>query len=290
MKQLMFAAAMVVTLGPPAAPAEEKAVYRIGISKGAVRDVPKDLLTTAGDSFQDLMKSQTGLDGKATLDREWAKVAQDLNDGALELGILQGHEYAWAKQKYPDLQPFVCSIARPKPVTAYLLVLHDSKAASLADLKAGKLVLAGAMKDHARLFLAKRQADEMAGAAFKSTATAANAHEAIQAVIDGEADLTATDHAAWNTFQKLYPGASQNVKVLAESPEFPPTVLVYKTGGVDDAALKKLRDGLLTAHDVPKAARLMKTVRIEKFGALPAEFDATVAASLKAYPPPKAEK
>ncbi len=290
MKQWIFAAAMIVPLGPPAATAGEKEVYRIGIAKGAVRDVPKDLLTTAGDSFRELMKGQTGLNGAVTLDQEWPRVARDLNDGVLELGVLQGHEFAWARQKYPDLQPLVCTVARPKPVTAYLLVLHDSKAASLADLKDGKLVVTTAMKDHARLFLAKRQAEEMGGSAFGSTATADTAHEAIQKVIDGEADLTVTDHSAWNHFQKLYPGASKNVKVMAESDEFPPTVLVYKKGGVDEAALKKLRDGLLTAHDTAKGTQLMRSVRIEKFGALPDGFEERVAACLKAYPPPRAEK
>ncbi len=290
MKHLILAAAMIVPLGPPAAAAGEKEVYRIGITKGAVRDVPKDLLTTAGESFRELMKNQTGLNGAVTLDQEWPRVARDLNDGALELGVLQGHEFAWAKQKYPDLLPLVCSVARPKPVTAYLLVLHDSKAGSLADLKDGKLVVAAALKDHARLFLAKRQAEEMGGATFKSTATADTAHEAIQKVIDGEADLTVTDHSAWNYFQKLYPGASKNLKVMAESEEFPPTVLVYKKAGVDETALKKLRDGLLTAHETAKAVQLMRSVRIERFGPLPDGFEATVAACLKAYPPPRAEK
>jgi ABC-type phosphate/phosphonate transport system substrate-binding protein len=290
MKQFIFALALIVGLNPSAGRAGEKEVYRIGIAKSVTRDVPQDLLSFAGDPLQDLMKIQTGLNGAVTLDHEWSEIARDLNDGELELGVLQGHEFAWAKQKYPDLQVLVCSVERPKPVMAYLLVRYDCKAGSVADLKDGKLVLATTLKDYARLFLAKTQADEMGRSTFRSTATVDTVHEAIQKVIAGENDLTVTDHAAWNYFQKLYPGASKNLKVMAKSEEFPPAVLVYKKGGLDEIALKKLRNGLVTAHETAKGSRMMGMVRIEKFVAVPEGFEETVAACLKAYPTPHTEK
>ncbi|HEX3146620.1 MAG TPA: PhnD/SsuA/transferrin family substrate-binding protein [Gemmataceae bacterium] len=290
MKQLILVAALIVTLNPWAAPAGEKEVYRIGIAKGVVRDVPQGLLSIAGDPFRELMKIQTGLNGAVTFDHEWPALARNLNDGKLELGVLQGHEFGWARQKYPDLQALVCSIARPKPLIAYLLVRHDCNAGDLADLKDGKLVMATALTDHARLFLAKRQAEEMGGSVFRSTATVDTVHEAIQKVIAEEGDLTVTDHAAWSYFQKLYPGASKNLKVLAKSEEFPPTVLVYKKGSLDEIALKKLRDGLVTSHETAKVARMMGLVRIEKFVAVPDGFEETIAACLKSYPAPRTQK
>ena len=236
------------------------------------------------------MKVHTGLDGRVTLDSEWPAVVRDLKDGRLQLGVLQGHEYAWAKEKCPDLQPLVCSVYRPKEVRAYLLVRHDCKAASLTELKGRQLVLATTLKDPARMFLEKRQADEMKGSGFCSVANVDTVHEAIRRVMDGEADLTVADHAAWNSFQKLHPGPSQNLKVLGESEEFPPTVLVYKKGGVDEAALKKVRDGFLTAHETTKGARLMRLIRIEKFDVIPDGYEETVKACLKAYPTPPTEK
>jgi ABC-type phosphate/phosphonate transport system substrate-binding protein len=290
MKQYIFAAAMIIALDPLAGRAGEKDVYRIGIAKSVVRDVPHDLLSFAGDPFQELMKLQTGLNGEVRLDNEWPAIVRNLNDGELDLGVLQGHEFAWAKQKYPDLQPLVCSVERPKPVMAYLLVRHNCKAATLSDLKDSKLVLATTLKDYARLFLDKRQAEEMGGVGFRSIATVDTVHEAIQKVISGEDDLTVTDHAAWNYFQKLYPGASKNLIVMAKSEEFPPTVIVYKKGGVDETALKKMRDGLVTAHETAKGARMMGLVRIEKFVAVPDGFEETISACLKAYPTPPAEK
>jgi len=290
MKRIMIAVAMVIALDPSVSTAGDDQLYRIAIAKSAIREVPQDLLPFAGDSLQELMKARTGLNGKVTLDHEWSALVRNLNDGELELGVLQGHEYAWAKQKYPDLQALVCSIERPKEVMAYLLVRHDCKAANLTDLKGGKLVLATTLKDHARLFLEKRQGVEMGKESFGTVAKTDTVHEAIHKVIAEEFDVTAADHASWNYFQKLYPGAAKNLKVIAKSEEFPSAVLVYKKGHVDEVALKKLRDGLVSAHETTKGARMMAMMRIEKFVDVPDSFEATVATCLKAYPTPRAEK
>ena len=290
MKQAIHAAIVVVTLAAASVHAGDKELYRIGIARSAIRDVPRDLLPFAGQPFEDLMKVQTGLDGQVSLDSEWAAVVRDLNDGKLQLGVLQGHEYAWARQKFPDLQPLACSINRPKEELAFLLVRHDSQAASLAELKGRRLVLATTLKDQARMFLEKRQGEEMGGSGFRSVAKVDTVHEAIQKVTDGEADLTVADHAAWNSFQKLYPGRSQNLKVLDKSEEFPPAVLVYKKDGINEAALNKLRDGFLTAHKTNKGALLMGMIRVEKFDAIPAGYEETIQACLKAYPAPPSEK
>jgi ABC-type phosphate/phosphonate transport system substrate-binding protein len=288
MKQATLAATVVVALAAGPGRADDKQIYRVGIARSAFRDVPRTLLPFAGQPFQDLVKVQTGLDGRVTLDSEWAAVVRDLNDGKVHLGVLQGHEYAWAREKFPDLQPLVCSMNRTKEVLAFLLVRHDCEA-SLAELKGRRLVLATTLKDHARMFLAKRQAEEEGGRGFRSVAKADTVHEAIEKVIDGEADLTVADHAAWNSFQKLHPGRSRNLKVLGKSEEFPPAALVYKKGGIDEAALKTLRDGFLTAHQTARGGRLMGLIRVEKFDVVPG-YEEMVKKCLKAYPAPPAEK
>jgi ABC-type phosphate/phosphonate transport system substrate-binding protein len=268
--------------------AADKDTYRIGAPRSAFRDVPPALVEFAGMPFQDLMKEITGLKGEIVQDTDALTVAKKIDEGKLHMGVLQGHEYAWAKEKYPDLQPLFCSIYRPKEIQAVILVRRDRKATELGDMKGCKLVLSGTLKDHARLYLEKRRAD--CDGSFCSTEKASTVHEGIQKVIASEADMTVADIADWNHFQKLYPGPSKNVKVLAQSEVFPQTVLVYKKGTLDEATLTKLRDGFLSAHENKKAARLMTTIRIERFDAVPADYDATVAACLKTYPKPLAEK
>ena len=290
MYQAILRAGVLVALAAPPGRAGDPEVYRVGIARSAFRDVAGALLPFAGRPLQDLVKVQTGLDGQVTLDSEWAAVVRDLDDGKLHLGVLQGHEYAWAREKYPDLRPLVCSMNRTKEVLAFLIVRHDSEAVRLSEVKGRRLVLATRLKDHARMFLEKQQAVERGGRGFPSVAKVDTVHEAIQQVAAGDADLTVADHAAWKSFQKLHPGSSRNLKVLGKAEEFPPAVFVYKKGGINEAALKQLRDGFLTAHQTAKGARLLGLIRVEKFDVVPAGYEEAVAACLKAYPAPPSEK
>jgi len=288
--RLALAAIVAILLLPVASRADGKTVYRIGIPRSLFRDLPPALVAFAGQPFSDLVKDQTGLTAEIVQDTEASSVAKAIDEGKLQLGVFQGHEFAWAQAKYPTLQPMVCLIYRPRDFQGIILVRGDSKATNLGDLRGSKLVLASTLKDHARLFLHKRQVDEMKDGKFGSTAEAASVHEGIHKVQDKEADVTVADFADWNYFQKLYPGPSQTLKVLAKSDVFPPTVLAFKKGNLDEAILKKIREGFLTVHKTAKGAQMMGLIRIEKFDAVPANYEETLNACRKAYPKPLNDK
>jgi ABC-type phosphate/phosphonate transport system substrate-binding protein len=283
-------AALATLLVPALGWAQDKEPLRIGIPQSVFRDVPPTLLTFAGETFKDLMKSQTGLEGEVALDADALAIAKSIDAGKLHVGVFLGHEFAWGRDKYPELTPLVCSVPRPPEVQAYLLVRWDCKAAHLGDLKGAKLALATGTRDHARLFLERRKAAEMAGGGFTTTVKAASVHDAINQVIDGEADVTVADHASWNYFQKLYPGASQNIRVLSRSEVFPPSVIAYKKGALPDETVRRLREGLLTAHQKSRTAKIMNLIKVEKFNEVPADYEDALKACLKAYPAPSREK
>jgi ABC-type phosphate/phosphonate transport system substrate-binding protein len=283
-------AASLVVLLPLFSQAGDPAVLKVGIPKSAFRDVPPALLSFAGEPFKALMKSQTGLEGEVVLDADALNIARQIDDGKLQLGVFLGHEFAWAKDKYPALEPLVCIVPRPREVRAFLLVRWDCKATTLADMKGTKLVVAKKSRDHARLFLERKKTEDMAEGGFCSTEQADTVHDAIHKVIEGDADVTVADGAAWNYFQKLYPGASQNLKVLAKSDVFPPTVVACKKGSVSDATLQTIRNGLLAANEASKGSKLMNLIRIERFEDLPSGYDDLLKACRKAYPTPLADK
>jgi len=287
-----FSLAVIATslLLPAVGRSDEKVIYKIGIPRSMFRDVPPALVAFAGQPFSDLVKDQTGLIAEVVQDADAMSVAKSIEENKLHLGVFQGHEFAWAQEKYPKLQPLVCLIYRPKEFQGLILIRSDSKAKGLGDLKGSKLVLASTLKDHARLFLNKRRVDEMGDDKFGSTVEADSVHEGIHLVQDQKADVTVADFADWSYFQKLYPGPSQNLKVLAKSDVFPPTVLAYKKGSLDDAILKKIRDGFLNVHKSPKGARMMGMIRIERFDPVPADYDENLIASRKAYPKPLGDK
>lgn len=265
--------------------AGDKDNYQIGVPKSFFRDVPADLLPLAGQPFEELFKEQTGLNGKIAQEADAMSVAKKIDAGELQLGVLYGHEFAVVREKFPNLQPIVCAVDRPKKIQALIIVRHDSKAASLKDMKEPKLALATALKDHAKLYLDKQRTDEMVSGVFK-TEKVATVHDAIHKVKDGSADLTVTDSASWAYFEKLYPGLSKNLRVLSQSDEFPPSVVVCKKGAIDEAAIKKIRDGFLAAHENSKVRSVLTVIHVEKFDAVPDDYDDRLKACLKAYPKP----
>ena len=120
-------------------PAADPKVYKVGLPKSAFRDVPPALMVFAGEPFRDLMKSQTGLDGEVIMDADAMNIVRQLDGGKLQLGVFLGHEFAWAKEKYPSLEPLVCTVPRPPEVRAFLLVRWDCKSTGLADFKGQSL-------------------------------------------------------------------------------------------------------------------------------------------------------
>jgi len=278
--------AVLLVLVPAVTPAGEPVVYKVGIPKSAFRDLPPALVAVAGEPFRVLMKSQTGLDGEVFIHADALTIARQIDDGQLQLGVFLGHEFAWATDKYPTLEPIVVTVPRPREVQAFLLVRWDCKAAGLSDLKGSKLAVAKNLRDHARLFLDRKKAEDMGGGGFCSTERTDNVHDAIHKVIGDEADLTVADGASWSYFQKLYPGASQNLKVLARSEVFPPSVVACKKGALDETTVKAIRTGLLTAHGESKGARLLNMIKVDKFEEVPAGYDDVLEASRKVYPAP----
>lgn len=290
MRHSLTAIFLAVVIVPAIGLAEEREVIRIGIPRSMFQEIPPGLISFAGQPFQDLIKAQTGLNGDVLNEADSFVVSRDLNDGKLQLGVFLGHEFAWARQKYPNLEPLVCAVPRMKEVQALLLVRHDCKAATLADLKGSKLVIATAMRDHPRMFLESRRAEEIKVGGFGSTEKVETQHDAIYKVMESEADVTAVDSAAWAYFEKLYPGPCQNLRILARSDVFPPNVIAFKKGSLDDANIKALRDGLSTAHENSKARRMMTVIRLDRFDSPPKNYDEMLKACLKAYPKPLTDK
>lgn len=289
MFRILIATAVALLIGTNSGWADDKSTYRIGVPKSFFRDVPPELAALAGQPFQELFKEQTGLEGEIVQDADALSVARKVDSGEQQLAVLFGHEFAWAKEKYPDLQPIVVAINRPKDIKAMILVRYDCKASSLKDMPEAKVATTKVIKDYACLYLDKVCTDEMGGKAFKSE-SAATVHDCIHKVIDGSADLTVADAASWAYFEKLYPGPSKNVRVLSQSAEFPAAVMVCKKGAIEEAALKKIRDGFMAGHENAKAKRVLTAIHIEKFDAVPSDYDDRLKECLKAYPKPLDEK
>src|SRR6202035_1873398 len=79
----------------------------IGLINTLFRDVPKPLACALMQPFRSLVETQTGLDGRLTTAEDALSLGRQLAEDKVQLGVFQGIEFAWARQKYPDLRPLM---------------------------------------------------------------------------------------------------------------------------------------------------------------------------------------
>jgi ABC-type phosphate/phosphonate transport system substrate-binding protein len=232
-----------------------------------------------------MMKDSTGINGNVQFPADAMTLAKEINAGRIQIGVMQGHEFAWAKSKYADLVPI--AVAAPlQPVQSFCVVKWDCTATNIGDLKNGKISLPPVHHDYSEMFLAKLKSECMNGANFAGQLNAADATEAIENVIDDKSQCTVVDAPTLNFFEKVYPGRFTCVKILCKSEVFPNACIVVKKGELDDKTIEKFTKALIDAKDDPVGKPMLSTWKLKSFTAVPAEYDAQLKAIEKAYPLP----
>src|SRR5207253_222230 len=107
---------------------------RIGLVESLFQDVPKPLVLASMIPFKALMEAQTGMRGDMIPIDNADVLAAQLDSGKLQIGVLHGIEYAWARQKHAELKPLVIAINQRRELYAHALVRRDNPAAGIGDL------------------------------------------------------------------------------------------------------------------------------------------------------------
>ena len=118
----------------------------------------------------------------------------------------------------------------------------------------------------------------------KSTLTS---EEALDAVVNGDSAAAILDASAILGYQHLQPGAFQHLRVLAESPTFPPTVLAYTRGSLTDGTVQKVRQLLTGASQNATGKPLLMMWNVKGFEDVPADYDADLTRIAREFPEPK---
>lgn len=272
--------------------AEDLAVpkkIKIGMVGTLFRDVPDSLIDTMSKPFGILMATQTGMVGELSKTGDCTDLGQKLTDGTVQLGIFHGFEFAWARQKFPQLRPLVIAVNQAPTLRAYLVVKASSAIAGFADLKEKTLDLPKGTRGHCRLYLEARcQECGQCGSEglVGKLVCSGSAEEALDEVIEGNAAATIVDNTTLEGYKRRKPGRFQEVKIVAESEAFPAGVVVYKAGTLDEKTLAKFRDGLLNTHKSILGRQLLTLWKLTGFQAIPGDYDQMLADIMKAYPPP----
>ncbi len=259
---------------------------KIGMVQGMFRDVQPSLVYALARPFRALMERQTGLAGDFEIFPDCSAMAKKLNEKKLEVGVLHGYEYAWIKRNNPDIVPI--TIAQPQGgiVQAMIIVNKDSTAKKVSDLEGETLLIPRGSKGHVFVYLDKLRLSLPSKALKVVPKNGLTPEEALNAVSQGEHAAVLVDAANYVAYCELQPGASKQLKILAQSEKFPPSVLLTRKGAIANELIVKLKDGLTNAHKTAQYRPLLMMWNLEGFNAVPADYNTQLELCLKHYPMP----
>jgi ABC-type phosphate/phosphonate transport system substrate-binding protein len=287
-----LAAAMVVIFHPGRCRAEEESPtapdIHIGLVNSLFRDTPESLFKLMTRPLKTLMESQTGMTGTFDSGGECRNLGRQLQDDKFQLAVFHGVEFAWVRQKHPDLKPLVIAIRDGQPMYACLVVRSDNKVNCLADLDGKSLAMCRQCREHCRLFLERRceGCGKCSHKFFAKITAPTDTEDALDDVVDGVVDAAVVDSAALERYQRVKADRFAKLKTAVKSEAFPPAVIAYKPGMLSDETLKRFRNGLITANQNPKGKQLLNMCRITCFEAVPTNYEEMLLSIAKAYPPP----
>ena len=179
-------------------------------------------------------------------------------------------------------------------VSAWVIVSKNSTAKDMKDLRGKKIDLPEGTKEHCRIFLASRCTDNAQSdpkAFFGSMMKSKTAIGALDDVCRGKADAAVVDSISLAFYKDIKLAVyDKNLRVLEGSKAFPPAVIAYRKGSLQDATLKQFCDGLSNAHKNADGKDMMTMWGIGGFAPVPAGYVTDLADVLKAYPAPEPTK
>src|SRR5439155_18653426 len=196
---------------------------RVGIMASFYRDRPEETVKTTVESFKELILAHTGFQGDPVKVESFEKLGEDLTKDRMQLGVFFGHEFAWAREKYPELKPLVIVVNQIPYQRAYLLVRKDDKLSAFSDLKGKSLAIARHTHEPCYLFLERKcQATGVKMEDFFPKITHPdNVEAALDDLVDGTVGAALVDEVAISSYKRRKPGRFAKLKELERSPIFP---------------------------------------------------------------------
>jgi ABC-type phosphate/phosphonate transport system substrate-binding protein len=267
--------------------AEPPNKVKIGLPQGMFRDVPAGVVDLAAAPFRDLLRRQAGMDGDVAVVESYQVLAAQMKENKVDIGVFSGFEYAWVKASHPEIVPLVVTVPNGRKMQAMLVVHKNSKAAKPADLSGACVAIPTGTKPHCHLFIERLRDGLPADCCTAAKMEPKGAEDVLDAVAAGKMQAGLVDIGSLTAYQNNKPGAHGQLRVLAQSESFPPSVIAYRKGAVDAATVSKMHAGLTKASGTPQGKAFMMLWKMKGFEDVPADYDAELKRIATVYPPPK---
>jgi len=218
--------------------------------------------------------------------KNWQELMEKLISGELHVGIFDGFEFAWARERYPTLKAMALAINVHRYPTASLVVNRGGAIKNFDDLKGGHISVPATSQRFTSLFIERHveTKKETLENYFSKVDRPENLEDALDDVVDGVVQAAVTDIAALEAFQRRKPGRFAQLTELIRSAPFPPVVIACYGKGMDFASLKRFEVGLCAASKKEKGQMVLTLLRLSGFELLPSDFNKVLAATLQTYP------
>ncbi len=241
------------------------------------------------ETLRAFIKEETGLDSEILPQKDWQEEAEKLSKGDLKIGVMQGYEFAWAVEKFPKLKPLAVAVNVYRYPVAYVVAPRDGGAKDFADLKGKPFAVPDSGQRFLRLYLDRQcEADgKKADQFFSKITTPDNVEDALDQTVDGKLQGVVVDGSALAAYKERKPGRFKRLKEIAHSQPFPPPVIAYYEGNLDQDTMNRFQTGLLDATKKERGATLLNLFRLTGFEKAPDDLDKVLAETRKAFPPTK---
>ncbi|MFO0809637.1 MAG: PhnD/SsuA/transferrin family substrate-binding protein [Gemmataceae bacterium] len=261
---------------------------RIGMLSSMVRDVNPTLMSSLSKPFNAIVSKQTGLTNELVILPTPDDLRLNMETSKIQFGVFHSFEFAWMNAQQPALQPLMLAAPQRKPIRSFLAVHHTNAAKGLSELKGKGIAIPVGTREYGRLYVDRqcRACGSSSGTFFSSISTPPDQEHALHDVVDNKhVQVALVDVSGLDSFASRHPVRNKRIRIMATSEPFPPTVVAYHKGTVDDATIRRFRDGMSTAHTSPFGKQLMGMWNISAFEPVPTDFSASLVALAKAYPP-----
>lgn len=276
----------LLVLTSPAVPQAAETEVKIGMLDTLFDEKEEKKIMVQIQPFADLVRKKTMTKGTFGVTKGLDNMIEDLKSNKLQMGVMHGLDYAWLKLRLPDAKPLLIAVNDTTTVKAVLLVPKKSSIQDVAGLKGKPLALNSFPPFHVRVWL-----NEQAGGPYEKffdVKEQPNVRDAIEEVAEESAAATAVTGGALTYYKEQQPVRYEKfLKVLAESPEFPAPVMVYRPDKVKPDVLARFRDAMLSAHQSEEGKDTLFLWRLKRFVDVPANYDQMAQDIIKRYPPPK---
>jgi ABC-type phosphate/phosphonate transport system substrate-binding protein len=261
---------------------------RIGIVSTLFRNTPEPLVSAMMQPFAALMESQTGVAGQLIPGGNALHLGQLLAEDQVQLGVFHGLEFAWARQKYPKIQPLMLAVNQNRHLRTLVVARAACEATCFADFQGKPVAFPRHSREHCRIFLQVHcdHCRHEAAQLFAPFTTPANTEDALDDVVEKAVDAAVVDAVALECYKRRKPGRYASLRVIEQSVVFPAAVVAYVPGNLDEETVRAFHDGLINANKTALGRQFITLWKLTAFEPVPQDYEPLLQSILRSYPQP----